>query len=74
MLLGKLFARVYVGKLPCTKVTDVAGVTDALYHPDLNTFYTISKRSIKVWDSRAKLSKVRRRECDRRQKRLQLWI
>ena len=29
MLLGKLFARVYVGKLPCTKVTDVAGVTEA---------------------------------------------
>ena len=28
------------------------------YHSDLNAFYTVSKRSIKVWDSRAKLSKV----------------
>ena len=57
---SKIFMYDYQEEWGGENVTDVAGVTDALYHPDLTSFYTVSKRSIKVWDSRRKLSKVLR--------------
>jgi len=32
-------------------VTDTASVTDALYNPNAGTFYTVSKRTVKAWNS-----------------------
>lgn len=48
---SKLLMYDYMDEWGGESVTDTSSITDALYSPNAGTFYSISKRTVKAWDS-----------------------